>query len=103
MHCEKVGCETCKIVFVIYFFSFQIGFVDSPLLLQPINKGSMSKKIRHTARYLLSLCHALVVDEGSCKLDFPVVERKVINQRRPLRWGYRMIEMHHKMISGAHL
>ena len=59
----------------LWVFFFQIEFFDFPLLLQPINKGSMRNKIRHTARYLLSLCRALVVDEGLCKLHFPVVDR----------------------------
>ena len=62
------------ILFLCLFF-FQIGLVDSPLLLQPINKDPMSNNIQRTTRYLLSRFHALVVDEGLCKLHFPVVER----------------------------
>ena len=51
MHCEEIGCKTCKIVFMIFMmifmmnFFFQVGLVDSPLLLQPINKDPMSNKI----------------------------------------------------------
>ena len=67
--------KCARLFFCFSGFFFQIGLVDSPFVLQPINKGLISNSIRHTARYLLSPCHALVVDEGLCKLDFPVVER----------------------------
>ena len=48
----------------------------------------------------------LVVDKGLCKLHFPLAEKslsKRINWRTPLRWGYKLIEIHHEMISGTHL
>ena len=54
-----------------FYFFFQIGLVDSPLLLQPINKGRMSNNIRRTAKFLLSPCDASVVDEGFVQATLP--------------------------------
>ena len=70
--------QDCFSVFLVFWFSGFFFKLDSLTLRSFYNhsiKVLISNSIRHTARCLLSLCHALVVDEGLCKLDFPVVER----------------------------